>query len=83
MKNDTKLQLSLKTHNFNNNEFFETIKNLKIKNIYKFDPASILCNQSNCFSVLDNKVLYRNDSHISKKNSFILYEEMKNFFITN
>ena len=83
LKNDTKLQLSLKTHNFNNNEFFETIKNLKIKNIYKFDPASILCNQSNCFSVLDNKVLYRNDSHISKKNSFILYEEMKNFFITN
>ncbi len=79
LKNDTKLQLSLKTHNSNNIEFFETIENIKNKNIHKFDPASVLCNQSKCFSILNNKILYRNNSHISKKNSFVFYEEMKNF----
>jgi peptidoglycan/LPS O-acetylase OafA/YrhL len=81
LENDTKFQLDLKTHNSNNYEFLKTIENIKNKNIYKFDPGSVLCNQSNCFSVLKEKILYRNESHISKKNSFILYEEMKKFLI--
>lgn len=79
LENNTKLQLKFKTHNSKNYEFLKTIENIKNKNINKFDPASVLCNQSNCYSILKNKILYRNNSHISKKNSFILYKEMKDF----
>jgi hypothetical protein len=79
LENDTKLQLELKTHNSKNYEFLKTIENIKNKNINTFDPASVLCNESNCYSILKNKILYRNNSHISKKNSFILYEKIKDF----
>ncbi len=78
-ENDDIAKIKLETHKMRNYEFLKTIKNIKYKNIYKFDPASILCDQLNCYSIKDNKILYRDKSHISKKNSYILYDELYKF----
>ena len=83
LENDKKMRLSLGTHKMKNYEFLKATENIKYKKIYKFDPASTLCDELNCFSIIDNKILYRNKSHISKKNSFILYDNLYKFLTIN
>ena len=83
LENDEKMRVSLKTHKIKNYDFLKAIENIKYKNVHKFDPAFILCDELNCFSIIDNKILYRNKSHISKKNSFILYENLYKFLTIN
>ncbi len=83
LENDKKMILSLGTHKMKNYEFLKATENIKYKKIYKFDPASTLCDELNCFSIIDNKILYRNKSHISKKNSFILYDNLYKFLTIN
>ena len=83
LENDEKMRISLKTHKMKNYDFLKAIENIKYKNMHKFDPASILCDELNCFSIIDNKILYRNKSHISKKNSFILYDKLYKFLTIN
>jgi peptidoglycan/LPS O-acetylase OafA/YrhL len=79
LENDDKIKLNLKTHKIKNFEFLKITENIKYTNIYQFDPASILCDELNCFSIRDNKILYRDKSHISKKNSYVLYDSLYKF----
>ena len=83
LENDEKTILKLKNHKIKNYEFLKTIEKIKDKNIFIFDPSSVLCDKLNCFSIKENKILYRDRSHISKKNSFILYNQLYDFLIIN
>ena len=79
LKNDDRIRLSLNSHKIKNYQFLKAIENIKNENIYIFDPASVLCNKLDCYSIQDNKILYRDNSHISKKNSYVLYNDLYNF----
>ena len=79
LKNDDRTRLSLNSHKTKNYQFLKAIENIKNENIHIFDPASVLCNKLDCYSIQDNKILYRDNSHISKKNSYVLYNDLYNF----
>ncbi len=79
LENDENIRLDMTTHKMKNYEFVKSIKKIKNNSLFIFDPASVLCNKFNCSSFQNNKLLYRDKSHISKKNSFIFYDKLFNF----
>lgn len=83
LENDKQIILKLNDHKIKNYQFLAAVENIKNKNIFIFDPASVLCDESICFSIKDSKILYRDNTHLSKKNSFILYTRLYNFLKIN
>lgn len=83
LENDEKTILKVNNHKIKNYEFLSTIEEIKDKNIFIFDPSSVLCDKLNCFSIKGNKILYRDRSHISKKSSYILYNQLNDFLKIN
>ena len=76
---DKNMKISLNNHKKKNHVFSRSIKKIKNNKLFIFDPASVLCDNKNCYSFKNDKLLYRDNSHISKKNSHILYDQLNKF----
>jgi peptidoglycan/LPS O-acetylase OafA/YrhL len=71
--------INLKHHFDKNKENQKIFFNLKLDNLYIYDPASSLCDEIKCYSILKNRPIYRDGTHISKKESFLLYNDLNKF----
>ncbi|MBD1169000.1 acyltransferase [Pelagibacterales bacterium SAG-MED08] len=71
--------INLKYHFDKNKENQKIFNNLKLDNLYIYDPASNLCDEIKCYSILKNRPIYRDGTHISKKESFLLYNDLNQF----
>ncbi|MDB3873555.1 SGNH hydrolase domain-containing protein, partial [Pelagibacteraceae bacterium] len=71
--------LKLKHHFEKNKKNKKIFYNLKIDNLFIYDPSSMLCDEVKCYSILKNRTIYRDGSHISKKESFLLYNDLNKF----
>lgn len=55
----------------------------KFDNIEVFDAASALCNAENCNLLVENKLVWRDRSHLSKTGSFLAVRELMKMFDAN
>lgn len=70
-----------KKDHFNENKINRIIfKNLKSDQVILIDPADTLCKNNLCKSLDGEKLLYRDNSHISKINSEVLLDQLKIIF---
>ena len=49
---------------------------LKYPNIRLIDPKILLCNFSYCSSILENKILYANNDHLSLEGAMIVFKKV-------
>jgi hypothetical protein len=71
--------VNLKSHYKKNKKNHKIFYDLKLDNLQIYDPTSNLCDQIKCYSILKTKTIYRDINHISKKESFLFYDDLNKF----
>lgn len=71
--------IDIKDYKEKNKKNINIFENLEFRNISIYDPSEILCKENICNSIINGKLFYRDKSHLSKKESFILKDSLGYF----